>query len=101
MNSINSFAPKKRILDFSNCRYLEEIHQIIQQELELPEWHGKNLDALWDSITGIMYVPAVITIIFHPETKQAESLTLEVKKIINVFKEAVQEYDEIVLYVHV
>lgn len=101
MNNTNFFVPKNRVLNFSKCQYLGEIHQVIQQELELPEWYGQNLDALWDSITGIMYVPANIKIIYKPETKNAKRLASEVGKIITVFKEAVQEYNEITLHVEV
>ena len=52
----------KRELDFSKCRYLGEIHEVIREEFELPDWYGTNLDALWDSVTGIMYTPADITV---------------------------------------
>ena len=88
---------KKYILDFSECNYLGEIHHRIQTVLELPDWYGQNLDALWDSITGIMYLPAEITIIFQPQTIQALQLSEEVDKIITVFKEAANEFGEIVL----
>ena len=37
---------KVRNLDFSECRYLGEIYEVIRNELELPEWFGTNLDAL-------------------------------------------------------
>ncbi|MGN1432080.1 MAG: barstar family protein [Ruminococcus sp.] len=88
---------KKYILDFSECNYLGEIHQKIQTVLGLPDWYGQNLDALWDAITGIMYLPAEITIIFQPQTIQALQLSEEVDKIITVFKEAANEFGEIVL----
>ena len=99
MNYMKYFIPRQRVLDFSKCQYLGEIHQIIQQELELPEWYGQNLDALWDSITGIMHVPVDITIIYKPETQKSEELVSEISKIINVFKEAAQEYNEITLHI--
>lgn len=86
---------KDRTLNFSTCKYLGEIHEIIKKELELPEWYGANLDALWDSITGLMYVPANITIIFKPETKATSLLSDEVEKIISLFKEAQEEYGQI------
>lgn len=88
---------KKYILDFSECNYLGGIHQKIQTVLGLPDWYGQNLDALWDAITGIMYLPAEITIIFQPQTIQALQLSEEVDKIITVFKEAANEFGEIVL----
>ena len=95
MNTIDYLYSKDRILDFSKCKYLGEIHEIIKKELELPEWYGANLDALWDSITGIMYVPASIKIIYKPETKASQKLSDEVEQIISVFLEAQEEYGQI------
>ena len=34
-------------------------HRELQQSLELPEHYGRNLDALWDCITG-MYATVVL-----------------------------------------
>ncbi len=89
----------ERILDFSDCEYLGEIHQIIQEKLELPEWYGNNLDALWDALTGVMYVPANIKLIYKPKKKASTELLDEVNKIVGVFKEAAQEYNEFELSV--
>ncbi len=91
----------ERILDFSDCQYLGEVHKIIQEKLELPEWYGENLDALWDALTGIMYVPANITIIYKPKKKISTELSDEVYKVIEVFEEAVEEYNEFLLTVEI
>lgn len=79
-------------LDFSECRYLGEIYAQIKSVLELPQWCGENLDALWDAVTGMMYTPAEI--IICPKVKRKE-LQDDVKEIIAVFQEAQQEYNEI------
>lgn len=62
-------------------------------------WYGDNSDALWDALTGIMYVPANIKIIYKPKKKAPMDLFDEVYKIVEVFKEAVQKYNEIILTV--
>lgn len=79
-------------LDFSECRYLGEIYAHIKNILELPQWCGENLDALWDAVTGMMYTPAEI--IISPKVRRKE-LQEDVKEIISVFQEAQQEYNEI------
>lgn len=79
-------------LDFSECRYLGEIYAHIKDVLELPQWCGENLDALWDAVTGMMYTPAEI--IICPKVRRKE-LQDDVKEIIAVFQEAQQEYNEI------
>lgn len=95
MNSIDYLYPKERILDFSDCQYLGEVHQIIKYVLELPDFYGQNLDALWDSLTGIMYLPANIRIIFKPQKSMSVEFLRGVEKIIEVFKEAEQEFGQI------
>jgi len=86
---------KLRMLDFSACKYYGEIYQAIKAGLELPEWCGENLDALWDSLTGIMYVPAEITI----KKCKRKNLLKTVEEIIDVFKRAEEAYHEITVKV--
>lgn len=90
-------AVKEVTIDFSGCKNWVKVHELIKKELELPEFYGCNLDALWDSITGLMYVPANIKIIFKPKTVAAQKLSDEIEKIIEVFKEAEEEYNQIKL----
>ena len=78
-------------LDFSECRYLGEIYAQIKSVLELPQWCGENLDALWDAVTGMMYTPAEVTIIPKVRRKELED---DIKEIIAVFQEARDEYNE-------
>lgn len=42
---------KHCILDGRAIETSEQLHAVLQQELELPEWYGRNLDALYDSLT--------------------------------------------------
>lgn len=83
---------KIRNLVFSECRYLGEIYEVIKNELELPEWFGANLDALWDAITGIMYTPAEVRI---SRMVGRSELLPDVDEIIAVFHEAEEKYHEI------
>ncbi|GHU74766.1 hypothetical protein FACS1894188_04070 [Clostridia bacterium] len=38
-------------IDFSNCKSVSDIHELLSDRLEFPEWYGKNLDALHDLLT--------------------------------------------------
>lgn len=38
-------------LNFTNVTNYLEIHEIIQNDLDFPDYYGKNLDALWDCLT--------------------------------------------------
>ena len=86
---------KNIVIDFSKCKYSMDLHNQLSKKLELPEWYGNNLDALWDMLTGFIETPISITVIFKPDTKAAENLKENVLKIIETFKEAAQEDDEI------
>ena len=35
-------------LDLTDCKYIREFHERIRVAFDLPEWYGRNLDALWD-----------------------------------------------------
>lgn len=38
-------------LDGSQIQSIEEVHDLFAQTLDLPEWYGRNLDALFDCLT--------------------------------------------------
>ncbi len=83
---------KKFQLDFSRCTTLGEIYGAIKEELELPQWCGENLDALWDAVTGMMYTPAQIAV--SKKVKNHE-LASDVQQIISVLYEAEEKYGQI------
>lgn len=39
------------VLDFSDVRSLQELHQYFQNVFALPEYYGHNMDALWDCLS--------------------------------------------------
>ena len=82
-------------IDFSNCKYIGSVHKEIKEKLELPEWYGENLDALWDALIGITQTPIIVKIIFKPQTISPKKLTPYINEVINVFNEAVAKCNEI------
>ena len=86
---------KDRYIDFTDCETWGDMHSRIKDVLELPDFYGRNLDALWDSLTGLMYVPANIII----KKGGAKALEAEINKVIEVFEEAKEEYGLLTLTV--
>lgn len=43
---------EKIIFDFNKINTPEDFYQAVKYKLNLPEYFGNNLDALWDCITG-------------------------------------------------
>ena len=50
-------------LDFSKVNSIQEIHQIIKDELDFPDYYGMNWDACWDCLTDMICDPIHIEII--------------------------------------
>lgn len=44
---------KKYRLDFKGINTKEELHQLLKEELNFPDYYGANLDALYDVLTDM------------------------------------------------
>ncbi|MBJ6360738.1 barstar family protein [Paenibacillus sp. GCM10012307] len=73
----------------SDADRYENVHDWLRQELELPEWYGDNLDALWDCITGDLPLPLKIIWIRDSDREQHYA------GIVQVFADAAEQYEEI------
>lgn len=50
-------------INVSNVENVRELHEILKNKLELPEFYGKNWSAFWDCITGMIELPENIEFI--------------------------------------
>lgn len=41
------------IIDCAEAENKAQLHDLLASKLELPEWYGRNLDALYDCLTDI------------------------------------------------
>lgn len=53
---------EKYTLDFTNVKTYLEMHLLIRQELDLPDYYGCNWDAFWDCLTNMVGRPIYIEI---------------------------------------
>ena len=51
-------------LDFANVTTKEELHDLLAEKLELPDYYGRNLDALYDCL---MQMPLCMISLYHIE----------------------------------
>ena len=49
-------------IDLENITTSEDLHSLLKAKLDFPEFYGRNLNAFWDSITGLVELPAVIVL---------------------------------------
>lgn len=89
-----------KVIEFDGRDFkdIEHTHDILKRKLELPEYYGKNLDALWDCLTGWLDVPVQIKWNNYNDSYfQLGSYAEELK---NVFEEASEEMDELVFEIN-
>lgn len=46
--------------DFEN---IEVLHDVLKDKLDFPNYYGRNLDALWDCLTGWVDLPLTLVLI--------------------------------------
>ena len=83
---------RKIEVDFSKCRYIGELYLELKKKLELPDWCGENLNALWDALTGIVYTPTEISI---KKTTAWKEIQEHANSIVDTMHEAETLYHEI------
>lgn len=61
---------RKVTIDVEDCRSAHDLHVAFQNALELPQFYGKNLDALSDCLSGFVDTPITIELRgFHAARK--------------------------------
>lgn len=85
------------LLDGRKFDNLEQIHIFLQEVLDMPDFYGRNLDALWDFLTGIIEIPLTIRWINlkESETKLGE----DCQRLLQLFREVEEEIDDFQLKV--
>ena len=78
---------EKYTLDFSKIEHWCEFHQIIKDELDFPNYYGKNWDALWDCLTDMVDVEEPLYI----EILGAEVIEQKWPGTINILVETLKE----------
>lgn len=76
----------KLILSGSEIKNQRDFHEQIKKLLDLPNYYGENLDALWDCLTGWIDTP--LTIIWKDFNISRAFLGEFADKAMSVFKDA-------------
>lgn len=69
-------------INFCKCQNIDDLHNVIKKKFNFDEYYGKNLDALYDSLTSLSATYKV-----HLIYDENQSIAGEVKKIINVLSD--------------
>jgi len=82
--------PDFKTIDLGLIVTIENLHETFADRLSFPEFYGKNWDAFWDTITGIVKMPKILNLInwkTFEKTFLKDSLIL--KKIIKDYNKEV------------
>ena len=85
MNGVN-------VIDVSRCKTIGEIHLQIKEGMGFSEGYGENLDALWDSLTGMKRNPG--DVILRGTQKVPGELRDYMDQVVGIFFEAAGAFGE-------
>ncbi len=83
---------KKIMIDFSPCQTIDALHQELMDKLSFPDFYGKNIDALWDLLTGYCETP--MHIYLKENIKTSADIRHEMKLIKEILLDFQNEYPE-------
>ncbi len=75
-------------LDGKRMTTQQDTHDYLQKELQLPDYYGKNLDALWDLLSA--YYESLHIVLLNAEAIE-ENLGDYGKKLLQLFDDAEEE----------
>lgn len=76
------------IIDGSEIMSEEDFHSAVAKGLDLPSWYGRNLDALWDALTGMVGRPLKMTWLNAAQSKERLP---RYEKIISLLQEVAEQ----------
>lgn len=82
------------VLDGLDLQSLEEVHDRFARALDLPEWYGRNLDALFDCLTDLGE-PATVRLL-HQEALE-DRLGPRGRALVRLLRRAAEENPRVTL----
>ena len=79
------------ILDGGKVDNKDQLHAVLKEALQLPDYYGNNLDALWDCLTGWVEMPLMIRWLHFQESE--EKLGEYSQLLLQLFRDAEEEIE--------
>lgn len=73
---------KEVILDCTEITDKKQLHRLIAEGLEFPDWYGGNLDALYDCLTGVYDETHIVLKHFAKLEENLGSYAASVRKVL-------------------
>lgn len=81
---------KKVNIDLSNIETPKELQIVLKEKLEFPDFYGKNWNAFWDAITGLVELPE--SIVFENWKDLEKNMPEEASYLKNMLNEFNEKY---------
>jgi ribonuclease inhibitor len=79
------------VLEGKDLKSKLKVHQLLKDKLELPDYYGENLDALWDCLTGWVSLP--LRIVWNDYEYSKNELGSFAEELLQLFLEAKEEIE--------
>ncbi|WP_248504004.1 barstar family protein [Streptomyces sp. D2-8] len=89
-NEAEPTVPDSLVIDLTEVRDAEELQRLLQQELMFPDFYGRNWNAFWDAITGLVDLPHELT--FTGWAAFSAVLPAEARKLRELLDDYLSEY---------
>lgn len=60
-NEAEPTVPDSLVIDLTEVRDAEGLQRLLQRELRFPDFYGRNWNAFWDAVTGLVDLPHELT----------------------------------------
>ena len=84
------------VLDFSQCRYFLQVHEHLKEKFGLPEYYGKNWDALWDCLRDRFYDEGYFEVHIYGYRSMPDDWQEECIKMLEIFDDVHKETPNVV-----
>jgi ribonuclease inhibitor len=77
------------VLDFAKLRTEAAVYDVLVSDLPFPDYFGRNLDALWDSLT--CDVPGPIEIVLRSAEASPPAMRSYIERLLSLLRDAARE----------
>ncbi|MCT7356504.1 barstar family protein [Streptomyces sp. 15-116A] len=91
-NDTEPAVPESVVIDLATVRNAEELHRLLQRRLQFPDFYGRNWNAFWDAITGLVDLPHEL--IFTGWSAFSAALPAEAHKLRALLDDYLGEYGQ-------
>ena len=80
------------VIELGDLQSPQSLQVLLQEKLAFPSWYGRNWDAFWDAITGLVEMP--IQLHFNGWSDFEKRLPREAKMLKSTLEQMSTEYPE-------